>query len=311
MNEAGGRPEAIQVGLTFAADYLHELPRVEELGYDSVWTSEHILFYGPTVDATVTLGAFAALTRRVAIGTAILLLPLRHPTITAKAIATADIISGGRVILGVGVGGEFPKEFEATGVPVQERGARANDAIRVIKKLWSQDHVSHHSRFVNFDDVTMLPKPPQPGGPPIVVAGRSEAAQRRAARLGDGYMPYLFTPERYAQAKQTISAEAARQGRDLAGFHWTLYQFVSVATSYEEAHERAVASLSRRYNQDFSGIAARYCALGTPEQVVERLRAFVAVGVRHFILAPITPPDAYMAHLAWYAREVVPALKAG
>lgn len=311
MNEAGGRPETIQVGLTFAADYLHELPRVEELGYDSVWTSEHILFYGPTVDATVTLGAFAALTRRVTIGTAILLLPLRHPTITAKAIATVDIISGGRVILGVGVGGEFPKEFEATGVPVQERGARANDAIRVIKKLWSQDHVSHHSRFVNFDDVTMLPKPPQPGGPPIVVAGRSEAAQRRAARLGDGYMPYLFTPERYAQARQAIEAEAARQGRDLTGFHWTLYQFVSVANSYEEAHERAVASLSRRYNQDFSGIAARYCALGTPDQVVERLRAFAAVGVRHFILSPITPPDAYMAHLAWYAREVVPALKAG
>jgi probable F420-dependent oxidoreductase len=311
VNEAGGRPAAIQVGLTFAADYLHELPRVEELGYDSVWTSEHILFYGPTVDATVTLGAFAALTRRVTIGTAILLLPLRHPTITAKAIATADIISGGRVILGVGVGGEFPKEFEATGVPVQERGARANDAIRVLKKLWSQDHVSHHSRFVNFDDVTMLPKPPQPGGPPIVVAGRSEAAQRRAARLGDGYMPYLFTPERYAQAKQAIEAEAARQGRDLAGFHWTLYQFVSVADSYEEARERAVASLSRRYNQDFSGIAERYCALGTPDHVVERLRAFAAAGARHFILSPITPPNAYMAHLAWYAREVVPALKAG
>src|SRR5579885_1809521 len=89
VNKAGGRPDAIQVGLTFAVDYLHELPRVEDLGYDSVWTSEHILFYGPTVDATVTLGAFAAVTRRVAIGTAILLLPLRHPTITAKAIATA------------------------------------------------------------------------------------------------------------------------------------------------------------------------------------------------------------------------------
>jgi len=311
VNEAGGRPAAIQVGLTFAADYLHELPRVEELGYDSVWTSEHILFYGPTVDATVTLGAFAALTRRVTIGTAILLLPLRHPTITAKAIATADIVAGGRVSLGVGVGGEFPKEFEATGVPVQERGARANDAIRVLKKLWSQDHVSHHSRFVNFDDVTMLPKPPQPGGPPIVVAGRSEAAQRRAARLGDGYMPYLFTPERYAQAKQAIEAEAARQGRDLAGFQWTLYQFVSVADSYEEARERAVASLSRRYNQDFSGIAERYCALGTPDHVVERLRAFAAAGARHFILSPITPPGAYVAHLAWYAREVVPALKAG
>src|SRR5581483_12357853 len=108
---------AVEVGLTFAADFIGELPRVEDLGFDSVWTSEHILFYGPTLDATVVLGAFAARTRRIKLGTAILLLPLRNPTVTAKAISTVDILSGGRVLLGIGVGGEFPKEFEATGVP--------------------------------------------------------------------------------------------------------------------------------------------------------------------------------------------------
>jgi probable F420-dependent oxidoreductase len=300
---------AVEVGLTFAADFIDELPRVEDLGFDSVWTSEHILFYGPTLDATVVLGAFAARTRRIKLGTAILLLPLRNPTVTAKAISTVDILSGGRVLLGIGVGGEFPKEFEATGVPVAERGARANEAIRVIKRLWSEDNTSFHGRWSNFDGVTMHPKPPQPGGPPIIVAGRSEAAMRRAARLGDGYMPYLFTPERYAAAKQAIAQEAAQRRRNLDGFHWSLYQFTCVAPTYAEAHERAVARLSRQYNQDFSKIADRYCALGTVDQVIARLREFAAAGVRHFILTPITPPDAYMEHIELFAREIMPALK--
>ena len=300
---------SIQVGLTYAAEHLDELPRVEDLGFDSVWTSEHILFYGPTLDATVTLGAFAAKTRRIKLGTAILLMPLRNPTVVAKAVSTIDVLSGGRVLLGIGVGGEFPQEFEATGVPVGERGARTNEAIRVVKKLWTEDNTSFHGRWTTFAGVTMQPKPPQPGGPPIIVAGRSEAAMRRAARLGDGYMPYLFTPERFAAAKQTIEQEAARRGRDLAAFHWTIYQFTSVAATHAEANERAVARLSRQYNQDFSRIAARYCALGTPEQVVERLRAFAAAGVRHFILTPITPPGAFIEHVELYARAIMPALK--
>lgn len=299
----------IEVGVRFPGEDLAFLPRLEELGFDSVWTSEHILFYGPTLDATVVLGAFAAKTSRIKLGSAIVLLPLRNPTVMAKAAATIDVLSSGRLLLGIGVGGEFPKEFEATGVPVNERGARANEAIRVMKQLWTEDDTSFHGRWTRFEAVTMRPKPPQPGGPPIIVAGRSEAAMRRAARLGDGYMPYLFTPERFAAAKQTIEQEAERRGRDLTGFHWTVYQFTSVAQTYDEAHERAIVSLSRQYNQDFTAIAARYCALGTVEQAAERLRAFVAAGARHLILAPIAPPGALHEHLDWYARELLPAVK--
>jgi len=300
---------AIEVGVTFPAEDLDFLPRVEELGFDSVWTSEHILFYGPTLDATVTLGAFAARTSRIKLGTAILLLPLRNPTVVAKAVSTIDVLSKGRTLLGIGIGGEFPKEFEATGVPVTERGRRTDEAIRVIKQLWSEDNTSFHGRWTNFEGATMMPKPPQPGGPPIIVSGRSEAAMHRAARLGDGYMPYLFTPERFAQAKVAIEAEAEQQGRDLSGFHWALYQFTSLADRYDEAHERAIARLSRQYNQDFSKIAERYCALGTAQQAAERLRAFADAGVRHFILTPITPPGATREHLEWYARDLLPALR--
>lgn len=304
-----GSDAALQVGITYSVEHLDELPRVEELGFDSVWAAEHILFYGPTLDATVTMAAYAAKTRRMKVGSSILLMPLRNPTVTAKAVSTIDIISGGRVMLGIGVGGEFAKEFEATGVPREERGARTNEAIRVVKQLWTEDNTSFHGRWTNFDNVTMMPKPVQPGGPPIIVAGRSEAAQRRAARLGDGYMPYLFTAERFAEAKRLIEQEAGSRGRDLSNFHWALYQFTSVAKTYEEAHERAVARLSRQYNQDFSTIADRYCALGTPEQTIDRLRAFAAAGVRHFILTPIAPPDAFMDHVQLFAKEIMPAVK--
>jgi alkanesulfonate monooxygenase SsuD/methylene tetrahydromethanopterin reductase-like flavin-dependent oxidoreductase (luciferase family) len=122
-------------------------------------------------------------------------------------------------------------------------------------------------------------------------------------------MPYLFTPKRFAQAKAAIKADAARHGRDLVGFHWALYQFTSLADDYEEAHQRTSARLSRQYDQDFTTIAERYCAIGVPERAAPRLRAFADAGVQHFILTPITPPGAAREHIEWYARDLLPALR--
>jgi probable F420-dependent oxidoreductase len=300
----------LKVGTTVAAEMLRHAPELEQMGYDSLWVSEHILFYGPTLEAVPQLGALAALTQRATLGTAIFLLPLRHPTVVAKSFGTLDIISQGRITLGIGVGGEYPKEFEACGVPVKQRGARTDEAMTVIKRLWREDHVSHQGRFVQFEDVSMQPKPVQPGGPPIVVAGRSDAAQRRAARLGDGYMPYLYTPERYRSAAEAIRGAASEAGRDLDGFQWVLYQFTALADTHEEAHRRAVARLSRQYNQDFENLVERYCVLGTAEECAQRLAQFVEAGVRHVILVPICPEDELMAHLEAYQREILPAAQA-
>src|SRR5207253_6285558 len=140
------------------------------------------------------------------------------------------------------------------------------------------DHVSHAGKHFSFEDVTMAPKPVQPGGPPMVVAGRSEAAMRRAARLGDGYMPYLFTPDRYRGAVEMIQAEAQKAGRDVSGFDWVLYQFTALADTHDEAHRRAVARLSRQYNQDFENLVERYCVLGTAEECGDRLAQFIDAG---------------------------------
>ena len=289
---------------------LEQAQRAEELGFDSLWVSEHMLFYVPTFDAITVLAAFAARTQRILLGSAVLLLPLRHPTIVAKEVASLDIISNGRIILGVGVGGEFPPEFVACGVPLKERGRRTDEAIAVMRKLWSESHVNHEGRFFRLEDATMLPKPIQKPGPPIWVAGRSEAAMKRAASLGDGYMPYLFSPERYRDSLAKVSAFAQQHGRDPTGIVAGLYQFICVADTYEEARQRANRDLSIRYNQPFDSIVDRYCVLGTPDQCAERLGEYVEAGVRHFILVPIAPPAELSSHLEVYAREVVPKVRA-
>ncbi len=289
---------------------LEQAQRVEELGFDSLWISEHMLFYVPTFDAITVLAAFAARTQRILLGSAVLLLPLRHPTVVAKEVASLDIISNGRIILGVGVGGEFPREFVACGVPVKERGRRTDEAIEVMRRLWSESGVNHEGRFFRLEDANMQPKPVQKPGPPIWVAGRSEAAMKRAARLGDGYMPYLFSPERYRDSLEKLSAFAQQRGRDPTTIEPGMYQFICVADTYEEARQRAIQDLSIRYNQPFDRIVDRYCVLGTPDQCAERLGQYVEAGVRHLILVPIPSSRGLDADLETYAREVVPTVRA-
>jgi probable F420-dependent oxidoreductase len=145
------------------------------------------------------LAAMAARTSRIRLGTAVMLLPLRPAALAAKEIASVDAISGGRLTIGVGIGGEYPKEFEAVGVLVKQRGARTDEAMRVIKTLFTEDNVTFDGRFTKLPGVTLAPKPVQQGGPPLWVAGRSEAAMRRAGELGDGYFPYLFSPEKFRE----------------------------------------------------------------------------------------------------------------
>ncbi len=295
----------IQFGVSIRGTDIDHLTALESLGFDSVWTGEHMLFHGPVTDGLITLAAFAGRTSRIKVGSAINLLPLRPPVVVAKAVSTLDVVSKGRFIFGIGVGGEFPKEFEACGVPVHERGRRANEAIEICRKLWTEDHVTYEGKIFQLRDVTMLPKPVQPGGPPIIISGRSEAAIHRAARLGDGYMPYLFTPERYADALKQIYAMANDVKRDMSRFTPYHFVFTAVAETHDEAHRLAVEKLSRRYNQPFENLVERYCALGTPKECVERLQRFVEAGARHFILSPLCDNEALGQHLEIYARDII------
>ncbi|MER3449377.1 MAG: hypothetical protein C4315_06280, partial [Chloroflexota bacterium] len=136
-----------KVGIVFPGGDPAEVQALEQLGFDSVWSGEHLLYHGPTLDALIVLAAYAARTERLKVGSSVLLLPLRPPALVAKAAATLDVLSGGRLILGVGVGGEYPPEFEAVGIPLAERGARADEALAILKLLWSGDPASFEGRF--------------------------------------------------------------------------------------------------------------------------------------------------------------------
>ena len=163
----------------------------EAAGFDSIWASDHLSFVNPIHEPLVALGMFAATTERIALGTSVLLLPLRHPALVAKATASLDVLSGGRLLLGIGVGGEGEKDFQAAGVPRSERGARTDEAMGVLRALWRGGPVTHHGRFHAFTDVEIAPVPARPGGPPLLVGGRSPSALRRAGRLGDGWLAYM------------------------------------------------------------------------------------------------------------------------
>ncbi len=302
----------VSFGALFNPEDIEEIGKIEEWGYDSVWTSEHILFHGPTLEGLTVLAYYAARTSRIRVGTAVYLLPLRHPTVVAKTVTTLDILSGGRVTLGIGVGGEFPKEFEATGVPVRQRGSRTDEAIEVMRKLWTGSHVTHEGRHFSFTDVTMEPRPIQQPGPPIVVAGRSEAAQRRAGRLGDGYMPYLYSVDRYAKGAEFVRAAAEEAGRDVddGSFSWSLYLFVALADTMEEGRRIAAEQLQLRYQQPFENLVDKYCAMGRPEDAAAKIAEFTKVGVEEVILVPLVPfGESYLGELERYATELIPAFR--
>ena len=281
---------------------------LDTLGFDSIWTGDHVAFAGPILDPLVQLAQAAALSDRLTVGTAVYLLPLRHPAPVAKQVATLDTISNGRVIFGVGIGGEFPIEFELCGVPVEERGARLSEGIRVLRSLWSGKPVSNDGRFYPFSEAAIEPPPARPGGPPIWCGGRADPALRRAGRLADGWMSYVVDPKRYRRSLETIAAAAAEAGRALDRFGTSHLLFVRLDKDRESALEFAAKFLSVRYAMDFSRPAERYCALGEPANVAATIRAFHEAGMRHLVVSTLAPESKKAAHLQRFADEVMPLL---
>ena len=284
--------------------------RTEELGFHSLWVGDHVSFHTPLYESLTLLASFAGITSRIKLGSGVYLLALRHPTVVAKITSSLDALSGGRLIFGVGVGGENPKEFEACGVPHKERGARVDEGIDVVRTLWRDRPASFEGRFTRFDGVSIEPGPAQKPGPPIWVGGRSDAALRRAGRRGDGWISYAVQAERYAQSLDKVRAAAAEAGRSLDGFAAGHLAFITVGRDHEAARATWIRVLSRRYNQDFTPLAERYGIIGTPDQCAEQLARFVAAGCRCLVLNPITDPEAQREQIEAMAEGVVPRFAA-
>jgi probable F420-dependent oxidoreductase len=268
--------------------------RIEKVGFDSIWVGDHISFYVPILESLTTLAFVAGVTERVRLGTAVYLVPLRHPTTTAKVTSTLDVLSNGRLTLGVGVGGEFPPEFEACGVPVNERGSRTNEGLRILRRLWNEDNVEHRGKHFSFGPVSLNPKPVQPGGPRILVGGRKAPAFRRAGRLADGYISHMCSAEMYRNNLASIAEHAANAARGTIPFETSAFVFTILDDNYEAALDRAAEMLGMIYNRPFRDAAKKYCLLGRPEDCVEQMQSFVDAGCRSFIFSPLMDANQFV-----------------
>jgi probable F420-dependent oxidoreductase len=308
----------VTFGVSMAGDS-RRLPefaqQVEALGFDRVTIGEHLMDGNPPrpTDLALPLAAAAAgATRRVRVMTGIVIAPLYHPVLLAKLVTTVDLVSNGRLDFGIGISGqrETRVEFDAVGVPVETRGRRTNDMLAVMKRLWTEEHVTHHGEFFAFGDVTLRPRPVQQPHPPIWVAGRSEAAMKRAAVLGDGWYPYLFTVRRLASSNETVRRYAAEAGRDLGRFHWGVMQPTAIANDPRDAIALAVANVGQRYvtpGRTAEDIATSLCLAGTPRDCIAGIEARIEAGVRDFVLGFLTADDQdRMRQIELFAKQVMP-----
>jgi probable F420-dependent oxidoreductase len=264
-------------GMPDPARYRDLAQAAEELGYDSIWAGDHISYRNPILDIVVALSTFAAVTERITLGAGIVLLPLRHPSVVAKELASVDYVSGGRVILGVGVGGEGEKDFEAVGVDPRERGARTDEAMRALRALFGEQPASFQGRFFSFTGIEIQPRSFQPGGPPLWVGGRSAAAIRRAAELGDGWIPIFVSPARFARGREELPAHVTP---------------AVTVPAHVGPKQRLHEHLRRRYSGISEHVVDRYCVAGTPDECVARVREYIDAGARHIVFNLGEPEDA-------------------
>jgi probable F420-dependent oxidoreductase len=281
----------------------------EKLGYDYLCSGEHMMFHGAVPNSLITLAVAAGATSKIRLMSTVVLLPLYTPMVLAKMASVLDVASGGRYHMGIGVGGEFPKEFEACGVPVKQRGSRSNEALEVIKKLWTEKNASFEGRYSKFSGVTLDPQPVQKPHPPIWVAGRKESAMKRAALYADGWIPYMYTPEMLHESIEKIQQFGKQEGRDLSNFRPGLFIFASVYPDRDEAREQAARALGKNYSQDFSKIAGRYVLYGNPEDCRKRLKEYVDAGARTVLVSWACRQNDIEQNMKLVADEVAPAFR--
>jgi alkanesulfonate monooxygenase SsuD/methylene tetrahydromethanopterin reductase-like flavin-dependent oxidoreductase (luciferase family) len=263
--------------------------RVEALGFDYVAVGDHIVFHVPAPNSFVALSIAAAVTERVKLMSSVVAAPLYPPVLLAKFGAALSVVSGGRYELGIGVGGEHPAEFAACGVPVSERGRRANEALEIIKRLWTGESVTFAGQFSTLSEISIKPAPSL--APPIWVSGRKDAAMVRAARFGDGWLPYMYTPQMLADSITRIDGLLVDGGRAAGSVRPGLLLFACCHPDAAVATRYAAKRLSWQYNQDFTELAPRYLIAGNSRDCRTRLQEFIDAGAQTVLLASACPDD--------------------
>ncbi|MFN3973701.1 MAG: LLM class F420-dependent oxidoreductase [Dehalococcoidia bacterium] len=280
----------------------------EGLGFSSLWVSDHIVLPTrsaprypyraggtfpiapdqPVLEPLATLAYAAALTRRMRLGISVLIIPYRNPVHTAKLLATIDALSGGRLILGAGIGW-MEEEFTALGADYTHRARVTEEYLTLMRALWKGQETNFNGRFYRVEGIWCVPRPVH-GSIPVWIGGTSTAALRRAARTGEGWHGIRMSPQEVAQAKATLTEELKRLGRDLASFA------ISLRGTLEVTPQPLPPSRSP--------------CTGTPEQIAEDVSAYRRAGVDHLVLGPRgNTLQEVLGHLRRFARDVLPLVR--
>jgi probable F420-dependent oxidoreductase len=278
--------EAVMSGRPETGPLLALAERGEAAGFDSVWIGDSITAR-PRHEPLTLLAAVAARTRRVRLGTAVLLPALRHPVVLAHVVGTLDRLAEGRVILGVGIAADMPairREFAAVGVPFERRVGRFLEVLEICRALWRQDRVTFHGTHFTLEDVTMEPRPLRPGGPPIWIGGSGPTALREAARF-DAWYPTGPSAEFFAEQFPRIQAAARAAGRPADAVTGAAYVTLAIDPDRAAAERRLHGFLETYYAAPARALLARQaCYAGPVEGGVEWLQRWIDAGARHISL---------------------------
>ena len=281
--------------------------RAEALNFDSVWAGDSILAR-PRLEAFTTLAAVAARARRVKVGTAVLLPALRHPVVMANEAANLDLLSEGRLILGLGIAAKMPAvraEFEACGVSIDHRLGIFEETVTLMRRLWREPSVTFNGRHFQLQDVSLGLRPYNASGIPMWIAGSVDNSLRRVARLGDGWYPNPLSPEIFAEQSQQLDGFAREAGRDPQELHRCVYTTLNINDDAAQAERETKAFAEGYYNApyDVIGRMMNFC-YGTPDTCITWLRGFVAAGAQTIVVRFACPDQA--VQLERCAADILP-----
>jgi alkanesulfonate monooxygenase SsuD/methylene tetrahydromethanopterin reductase-like flavin-dependent oxidoreductase (luciferase family) len=278
-----GRPDAAagQLGAGLA--------RVADAGVDHVCVGDHVSFFvGAGSDGLITATSLLCLQPNLPVYLGLYLLPLRHPMPVARQLASIAELAPGRLTFGVGIGGEDRHEIEVCGVDPRTRGRRMDECLQILRALAAGQPVTFEGEFFSLQDALIVPAPSPPV--PLIVGGRSDAAVRRAARLGDGWLGIWVSPRRYATVVEQIGEGAADAGRDPSGFEHAINVWCGFGSTREVARAPLATAMQTFYQMQFEPFE-RYSPYGTPEEVAEFLHPYIDAGCSAFNVIPCATDD--------------------
>ncbi len=284
------------------AAYLRFVDACESNGWDSLWLSDRLVGERMSLEPVTALAVAAGRTTDLKFGTSVLALAIRNPALLAKEVATVDFLSGGRFLPAVGLGGDDEREYEATGGRKSERAGRTDEAIEVLRRLWTEEHVTHHGKYYHLTDVTITPKPVFTPYPPIWIGGRTAFAWERVARSGDGWLASQVTPADVTAGIAAIRQGCEQSGRTIEDDHFGVMLSTYLTDSKTEAAERlAAGSLRPRPDAPLE----QYSAAGDAALIQERIAQYVQAGATKFVLRLLCREDEAEQQLELMAKQVL------